>query len=547
VKDRIVAGASVSSLITIPWLIMGFLGYNILQIPIIPFELFERFVTLIPGSIITPILEAMIQTLVLFNVKSTSTAGKSFQMFLALILGFICLTLLGLLYALTLDRLRLSWILRGAIAGLSLTLIFIPIIDPIEQFRYNGLSNVTWLLSMNFLWGLSVAWGVSNIVSTLNQNTYKTRQEVLTKIGIASIAMSIFSLGLNWLVDRKKAGASSQDYSENNFTELLTPMPAPTPSRFMSTPGMRPEVTPIDDFYRVDINLLPPGQVDYASEIDNFTKLLLAQGGETDIPPESYALLVDGLVSNPQVFDMNAIKSFTQIEQYATLSCISNPIGGDLIDTTFFQGIRLKDILSEVGIMPEASKIKFTCVDGYTESLPIDIATDPATLLCYSMGNNPLTESHGSPIRLYTPGRFGMKSPKWIIKIEAIEENFLGYWEQQGWSDEAITQTISIIDTIVPNSQGTAEIGGIAFAGVRGIRSVQVKINENEWIETNIKEPLSPFTWVLWQVEAEVPPGESIVTVRAIDGDGNVQTIETSPPHPSGATGYHSRTLIFDT
>jgi len=441
---------------------------------------------------------------------------------------------------------RLSWIIKGAIAGLLLTAIFIPITDPIDQFHYNGISNVAWLLSMNLLWGLTVAWGVSNIVSTLNQNTYKSRNEVLTKIGIASVAMSIFSLGLNWFVVRKNVGASTFDFSDNSFTELSTPMPASTPSGFKPVPGTRPEITPIDDFYRVDINLLPPGQEDYARNANDFTKRLLAQGGETDLPEESYALYVDGLVSKPKVFDINAIRSFTQVDQYATLSCISNPIGGDLIDTTLFQGIRLKDLLTEVGIMPEASKIKFTCVDGYTESLPIDIATDPATLLCYMMGNDPLTESHGSPIRLYTPGRFGMKSPKWIIKIEAIAENYLGYWEQQGWSDDAITQTISIIDTIVPNPRSTAQIGGIAFAGARGIRTVQVKINEYKWIEAKIKEPLSRFTWVLWQVEIEVPPGESTVTVRAIDGDGNIQSMETSPPHPAGATGYHSKTVKFD-
>jgi hypothetical protein len=136
-----------------------------------------------------------------------------------------------------------------------------------------------------------------------------------------------------------------------------------------------------------------------------------------------------------------------------------------------------------------------------------------------------------------------MKSPKWIIKIEAIDEDYLGYWEKQGWSDEAIVKTTSVIDTVQPDPDGITKVGGIAYSGKRGIKSVELKVNDGDWTPAEINNPLSPFTWILWRAELNLPPGESTITVRAMDGNGNVQTEEISAPHPDGASGYHNVTV----
>ena len=96
------------------------------------------------------------------------------------------------------------------------------------------------------------------------------------------------------------------------------------------------------------------------------------------------------------------------------------------------------------------------------------------------------------------------------------------------------------------NQDGSTEVGGIAYAGVRGINSVELKANESEWIPAVINRPLSPFTWILWRAELNIPPGDSTVVVRAIDGDGNPQTEESSGAHPDGASGYHSMTIKLD-
>jgi len=228
------------------------------------------------------------------------------------------------------------------------------------------------------------------------------------------------------------------------------------------------------------------------------------------------------------------------VDQYATLTCISNPIGGDLISTTLFQGARLKDILETAELDPSVIDIKFTGVDGYSESLPIEAALHPETLLCYSMGNQPLSKVHGAPLRLYTPGRFGIKNPKWIIKIEAIDSDYKGFWQQRGFTDNGIVQTSAVIDTTQDSSDDQVTIGGIAFAGAREIQRVELSIDEGEWTTAELNRPLSHLTWVIWRAALQLTPGEHRITVRAVDGNGDVQTEIKSSSHPDGVTGHHS-------
>jgi hypothetical protein len=488
----------------------------------------------------------MIQIIHSLQAGPTSTIGKSVEMVMAFILGFICLLLLGIIYSITIDRLEISWVIKGLIMGLTLTIVIIPLVNIIDLLRSGDFPKSVWLLSINLIWGFSLCWGVKKTSTALNRDTDLGRKRSLVQIGFVSLTVSLLAIGLDRLLQSERSKSTTEVVSDLEIKLDPTPSPKPTTPGFSPVEGTRPEITPMDEFYRVDINLLPPGQEDYARNADAFTKRLLAQGGETDLPTESYVLIVDGLVETPLALDIDTIKSYPQIEHYATLSCVSNPVGGDLIGTTLFQGIQLQDILAQAGIKSETQKIKFTCVDGYTESLPVEVANDPSTLLCYSMGNQPLNENHGSPIRLYTPGRYGMKSPKWIIKIEAINDDYQGYWQQQGWSDEAIVKTTAVIDAIIPNKDGLSEVGGIAYAGHRGINSVELKVNDNKWIPAIVNRPLSQFTWVLWRAEVSIPATDTKISVRAIDGEGNPQIEEPSATHPDGASGYHSLTIKID-
>lgn len=233
------------------------------------------------------------------------------------------------------------------------------------------------------------------------------------------------------------------------------------------------------------------------------------------------------------------------VEQYQTLECISNEVGGDLISNARWRGVPLRDVLARAGgPLPKALKVAFHCADGYTTAIPLVDAMNPTTLLAYEMNEEPLPREHGFPVRLLVPGLFGMKNPKWITRIEVVDYDFMGFWERQGWSDEAVVKTMSKFTTLDRRTYSLEElpIGGVAYSGDRGIREVEYSTDGGlTWQKAEIKQPLGKFTWVLWGALWKPPrPGEYVLKVRAKDGAGILQIERERPPLPEGATGYHT-------
>jgi hypothetical protein len=173
---------------------------------------------------------------------------------------------------------------------------------------------------------------------------------------------------------------------------------------------------------------------------------------------------------------------------------------------------------------------------------------DPRTLLVYEMNDEPLPHEHGFPLRIYIPNRYGMKQPKWILKMNAIDFEGPGYWVDRGWSEEDFVVTTSVVDTEAAPS-GIVEgdlfpIGGIAYSGARGISKVEVKVDDGAWEPAELREPpLSPLTWVQWRFDWPLKLGSHTFQVRAYDGDGEIQIQETRGVRPDGATGIHSRKI----
>ena len=166
----------------------------------------------------------------------------------------------------------------------------------------------------------------------------------------------------------------------------------------------------------------------------------------------------------------------------------------------------------------------------------------PENLLVYSMDGDPLLPEHSAPARLLIPGIYGMKNVKWLTKVELVTTDYLGYWQQRGWSDTAFYQTMSRMDVPLHKDlkAGPQEIAGVAFAGDRGISKVEVSVDSGKtWQEATLKEPLGPYTWRLWRVEWNPQPGSYDLVVRATDGKGQVQTDHLTDTFPDGATGLH--------
>jgi DMSO/TMAO reductase YedYZ molybdopterin-dependent catalytic subunit len=289
---------------------------------------------------------------------------------------------------------------------------------------------------------------------------------------------------------------------------------------FPSTAGQAQEITSNEDFYNVDINVVKP----------------MVDG-------DRWRLKVHGLVNRPlELSFMGLQESFEVVEMAHTLTCISNEVGGDLISTAVWRGVRLRDVLNKGGLQGGVVDIVFRAAEGYSDSIPLEKALEPTTLLVFGMNGVALPKEHGFPVRVIVPGIYGMKNVKWVTEIEAVATDYQGYWMMRGWSDEARIKTESRID--VPGNGATVSegstIAGVAWAGDRGVERVEVSTDRGAtWQPAQLKRELSPLAWRLWAVS--LPPGSKgrRIMVRAVDKTGNVQTSQTSPPHPDGASGYH--------
>lgn len=375
------------------------------------------------------------------------------------------------------------------------------------------------------------------------------RRMFLRSAVATTIAIPILYYGTNRLL------FPTQQQAVQPVAPLLPPpQPGSVPAGFENpvlSPLLQYEVTPTDLFYRIDISPIIPS-----------------------INVGTWRLSVKGLVDNPMEITYDELKAMPSVEQFSTLSCVSNKVGGDLISNAIWKGVPLRNILEQAQIRPEAEYIVFRCFDGYDVGIPLEIALEDGTILAYDMNRATLNPAHGYPLRAIVPNIYGMMNAKWITEIEVVDYVYEGFWQRKGWSNTARINTLSTI--VIPgnaalrtrfrgfmpassnlagsnNNSSTsssssipgrrATLGGIAFAGTRGISTVQLSIdNGATWIDATLKEPLSPYSWVMWASELSLPgqqEDEYRILVRAIDKAGNVQTSEIREPFPDGSTGYH--------
>lgn len=286
--------------------------------------------------------------------------------------------------------------------------------------------------------------------------------------------------------------------------------------------GMPPEVTPNGQFYQISKNFFDP-----------------------TVDAGKWAFEVKGLVAKPLKLSLEEFKKAAPaVERYQTFECISNEVGGDLIGNAKWKAVRCKDILGLAGVKPGAKTIVWHAADGYTESIPLDVAMHPETLLAFEMNGEPIPQKHGAPVRVLLINRYGMKQPKWLTTIEVTDRDYRstkGYWEQQGWSQDAYVKVNSAFRVEMRDGAAVA-LGGWAFAGNRGISKVEFSVDGGKtWLPAVVKEALGENCWQFWSALWTPPrPGDYTVKVRATDGKGSLQPAEPKPTLPDGGQGYHT-------
>jgi hypothetical protein len=210
-------------------------------------------------------------------------------------------------------------------------------------------------------------------------------------------------------------------------------------------------------------------------------------------------------------------------------------------------------LLPDWRLKPGATHLKIRSADDFFEVVSLDaIRADPRIMLTYAWDGVPLPREHGFPLRIYIPDIHGMKQPKWIESIEAIDHWEPGYWVERGWNKVAEVHATSVIDTVAvdmtiigPDHRKLVPIGGIAYAGARGISKVEVQTDGGPWEQAELRTPLSQLTWVIWRYNWPYQPGMHTFTVRCYDANGTPQIATPSPPEPNGATGLYSRSMML--
>lgn len=563
-RPSLLIGALLGGLTSLPLMALWYLGEQLAALPFVAFDLFDWLARTLPGDIITLGIDAIVRTIDALNLGPTSTAAKTIEQLQAIALVLGGGVVLGVLAA---------WLLRvttwrtwqvGALIGLAALL---PIIvtefdlgiagDPTLATLWLSLTIIGWGVTLGILLDVQEARQVS-------EGTDSGRRAALAKIAGGSMAVALGAWGVGRLLSSQGqvTGASqplanlTAEIAQTSPTPSLptttpqlagtslppttavgtptpqptgtSPVPTPTATatmrdRVQPAPGTRLDLTPTEDFYRIDINTRPAA-----------------------IDGESWVLEVDGLFDNPRPLTLEDLMAYPPVTQAITLSCISNRVGGDLIGTSNWTGVRLRDVLNDLGLRPEAKELFVEGADGFFESVVMEDIMDPRTLLVYGMNGETLPVRNGFPLRIYIPNRYGMKQPKWITRIEAVDDKMIGYWVQRGWSYEARPQIISVIDTVAVDEavNGRVPMGGIAWAGDRGIQKVEVQVDDGEWVEATLRTPpLSPLTWVQWRYDWPLVPGRHTVRVRAIDGTGTLQPEQVRGTRPDGATGYHEVTM----
>ncbi|MFI2706076.1 molybdopterin-dependent oxidoreductase, partial [Nocardioides sp. CER28] len=306
--------------------------------------------------------------------------------------------------------------------------------------------------------------------------------------------------------------------------ELTGVTPPPADAAYdLDVPHQPPWLTPVGDFYRIDTAIVPPA-----------------------VDPAGWTLRIHGMVDHPVELTFADLVRRPVTEGWLTLNCVSNEVGGDLIGTAWWSGVRIAPLLQAAGVHPDADGVLQTSADGWTCLTPIEVLTDDRNaMLAFAQNGEPLPIDHGFPVRMLVPGLYGyVSATKWVVDLEVTRfDKAQGYWTDKGWSSRGPVKLASRID--VPRggahvSGGEVTVAGTAWQQHTGVRAVEISVDGGAWQQTHLAGVPGVDTWVQWRTTVPLHRGDHQVRVRATSATGEVQTSARAAPAPDGATGWHT-------
>jgi DMSO/TMAO reductase YedYZ molybdopterin-dependent catalytic subunit len=350
-----------------------------------------------------------------------------------------------------------------------------------------------------------------------------TRRSLLRTGGSIAVGSVVLGSVGRWLLERQRAPATPADVPAAAVPANL-PSGADLATADLTQAGLTPIVEPNDRFYRIDTAFIPP-----------------------TVDRSSWTVTVNGMVDREITLTYDELVALPLVEQYVTIACVSNVVGGKLVGNAKWTGVRLRDVLAMAGVHADADQLIGESVDGFTAGMPVEWVMEPSRtpMIAVAMNDAPLPREHGYPARLIIPGLYGyVSATKWLAKLTLTRfDQVQGFWVPLGWAQKAPILTQSRIDLPHDGANlpaGHVAVAGIAWAPDRGISAVEVRVDGGDWAPAKLSTPISKATWVQWVFDWSASAGNHTVEVRATDGAGDVQTDQLSDPAPDGARGHHT-------
>jgi len=447
-----------------------------------------------------------------FVVDLFGTADKLAFNLLIVVVAIIGSVVLGVVARTRFGLAALGFTGAG-LGALAVSLLLDPLVGPIPALASAvvsvgaGIGMLRWLLR-----------GLPSEAAEMPD--WSRRRFIGTSLGVAGVAVAGGVLG-RWVGEQTRVAAP---VNEPPIPAPVSPIPELAAGTDLAIPGVAPIVTPNPEFYRIDTALLTP-------RLDTAT----------------WRLTVTGMVDRSLTFTYDDLLALPLFQQYVTIACVSNEVGGDLVGNALWTGARLREVLDAAGVQPGATQVVGRSFDGWTAGFPTEwVMTDAReALIAVGMNGKPLPAEHGFPARLIVPGLFGyVSATKWLTEIELTTwDAFDAYWVPLGWAKEGPILTQSRID--VPRAGASVGAGEVAVAGVawapdRGVTGVEVQVDDGAWNPAILSVAISDATWVQWHYPWSASPGSHLIRVRATDGTGAVQESRVTEPAPDGARGYHT-------
>ena len=536
-------GALVGGLLTVPMVALMYLADKWLNLSFAPYDIFDWIARILPGPVVTFGIDLMIDSLETLGLNVAATAKTAENTLAVLTFAIAGIVATVIVYGVVGCRLAGSGpglgLLLGAVLGLPIAIISASMAQSSTPVSFIFL----WVLGVFCVWGVATVATARRLLPQCSSTTIGPsaqeetrsvevvgRRQFLIQMGAATATVTVFGTGLGRVleIDERNRLEAELEAIKANMPKTASVIDLPNENDLLKPAlGTRPEYTAVRDHYKVFIRSEP-----------------------TVIDGATWTLPITGLVNNPVELTLDDFRTrYEARNEFVTLSCISNRVGGPLIGTTYWTGASLRDILADVRPQGDARYLLITSGDGFYETVDLDlIDSDDRIMLAYNWDGGPIPFDHGFPLRIWLPDRYGMKQPKWITGIEVIGQYKEGYWVERGWSKEAIVKATSVVDTVAVDSviqdgdRKLVPIGGIAYAGARGISKVEVRLDdEPKWREAELRTPLSDVTWVIWRYGWPFGEGRHDFHVRCVEADGTLQIEEDGPPRPDGASGIHTK------